>query len=184
VPPPSATSSPTNAESAEHVPQTAAQALRASEPAAPPDSTPPALTQGIALRIALPDAPPVDVQVMERAGQVQVAVRTPDTGLQSSLRQDLGTLVNSLERSGFRAEALAPHDDIPQAVASSPISSPTSSQDGGQRQDRAPGEPGHSSGNQHSGNQNGHRSSQQQQSQQEQHGRRPQNWIETMENIA
>ncbi len=63
---------------AEHLPQTAADALRASEPAPPTETAPPPVSaQAIAVRVALPDVPPVDVHVMERAGQVQVAVRTP-----------------------------------------------------------------------------------------------------------
>jgi hypothetical protein len=88
-----------------------ATVLRESEapqPAAPIEKPP--LAQEIAVRIARPEAPPVDVQLTERAGQVHVAVRTPDPALQASLRQDLNTLVNSLERTGFRAETLVPGD--------------------------------------------------------------------------
>ncbi len=38
-----------------------------------------------------------------------MAVRTADAELQTSLRQDLGTLVDRLEHSGFHAETLVPH---------------------------------------------------------------------------
>ena len=61
-------------------------------------------THEIAVRISPPDAAPVDLQVRERGGTVHVAVRTADGGLQTSLRQDLGALVDRLERSGFHAE--------------------------------------------------------------------------------
>jgi hypothetical protein len=47
----------------------------------------------------------VDVQLTDRAGQIHVAVRTPDPELEMSLRRDLDTLVDSLERSGFRTVA-------------------------------------------------------------------------------
>jgi hypothetical protein len=90
--------------------RTAADALRNTEsaqPAGAPQATAPrtAATQEIAVHIARGDAPGVDVRVTDRAGQIHVAVRTPDTDLQNSLRQDLGTLVSSLQRSGYRAEA-------------------------------------------------------------------------------
>jgi hypothetical protein len=61
------------------------------------------------LRIAAPDSSTVDVQVNQRQGEVFVAVRTVDQGLQASLRQDLPQLVTSLDRAGFRAETFVPH---------------------------------------------------------------------------
>jgi hypothetical protein len=169
--PPSSFSPSTTAEPIERAPQTAAEVLRASEPAAPPESAPPpASAQGIAVRIAMPDTPSVDVHVMERAGQVQVSVRTPDTGLQSSLRQDLGTLVNALERSGFHTETFTPHDGV------APASSPMNLQNNSRQQD-----PGGSSG---SGSHDGRPGSQQQHGQQRRHGEESETWIETMENAA
>jgi len=147
--------------------------LRSSETTASPEPiSAPATAQGIAVRIALPDAPPVDIQIIDRAGQVQVAVRTPDPALQSSLRQDLGSLVNSLERSGYRAETFTPREGVLQTAASSQMQEPGS------------GEQGNSSGKHGSGNQDGRQPSQQQQQQQRQRGRPLQNWIETMENTA
>jgi len=73
----------------------------------PPASVPSA--HQIVVRVAPADAAPVDLQVTQRAGEVHVAVRTPDLNLQSSLRQDLPELVNSLERAGYRAETYTPH---------------------------------------------------------------------------
>ncbi len=164
---------------AERAPQTAAEALRAAEPAAPAESAPPPVpAQTIAVRIALPDVPAVDVHVMDRAGQLQVAVRTPDADLQSSLRQDLGTLVNSLERSGFHAEAFTPHDAFPAAGTSSQMSF----QNNGRQQDSGSGE--HASGNPGDGKHDSRQGSQQQPGQQRQRGRQSQTWIETMENAA
>jgi hypothetical protein len=60
------------------------------------------------LRIAAADASTVEVQVNQRQGHVYVAVRTADEGLQTSLRQELLQLVNSLDRAGFRTETFVP----------------------------------------------------------------------------
>jgi hypothetical protein len=91
--------------------ETTAEAIRNAEPA---QAAPPAVgaspAQEIVMRIAQPDAPAVDVHVTQRAGEVQVSVHTPDTALQSSLRQDLGTLVSSLQRTGYHAETFTPRD--------------------------------------------------------------------------
>jgi len=67
-------------------------------------------THAIAVRISAPDAVPVDLHIAERGGEVRVSVRTADAELQTSLRQDLGNLVDRLEHSGFHAEALVPHE--------------------------------------------------------------------------
>jgi hypothetical protein len=114
----------------------AEQALRASEPSAPaaPAQTAAAVKE-IAVRIATPQAPAVDVRLVERAGQLQVSVRTSDGGLQTSLRQDLGSLVNSLERSGYRAETFLPRE-TPLAAA---ISAQISSQNGRQQSEAGSG---------------------------------------------
>jgi hypothetical protein len=47
----------------------------------------------------------VDVRLVERQGEVHVAVRTPDAGLASDLRRDLPSLAARLEQNGFHAEA-------------------------------------------------------------------------------
>jgi hypothetical protein len=114
----------------------AAQALRASElsaPAAPVQAA--AAVKEIAVRIATPQAPAVDVHLVERAGQLQVSVRTSDGGLQTSLRQDLGSLVNSLERSGYRAESFLPRETSLAAA----MSAQTSSQNGRREAEAGPG---------------------------------------------
>jgi hypothetical protein len=66
------------------------------------------VAQEISVRISQPDSPVVDLHVTERGGEVHVTVRTPDVELQTSLRQDLGTLTNSLERAGYHAETFVP----------------------------------------------------------------------------
>ncbi len=64
--------------------------------------------QDITVRISQPDSPAVDLHVTERAGEIHVAVRTSDAELQTSLRQDLGSLTSSLERAGYHAETFVP----------------------------------------------------------------------------
>ncbi len=61
----------------------------------------------ISFRLAA-DSANVDVQVAQRAGKVQVAVRTTDQDLAKSLQTNLGELVGRLEDKGFRTEAWTP----------------------------------------------------------------------------
>lgn len=61
----------------------------------------------ISFRLAA-DSTNVDVQVAQRAGKLQVAVRTTDQDLAKSLQTNLGELVGRLEDKGFRTEAWTP----------------------------------------------------------------------------
>lgn len=154
----------------------ASDALRASEPSAPAT---PAQSSGavkeIAVRIATPQSPAVDVHLVERGGQLQVSVRTADGGLQTSLRQDLPTLVSSLERAGYRAETFTGHEGTSQPLAVG-TSAQTNSQDG--RQESGSGSRGGNSGDsQNSGG------GQQQDSQKQGRDPRSQKWIEELENL-
>jgi hypothetical protein len=84
----------------------------------------------------------VDVRLTERSGEVLVAVRTPDTQLAGTLREDLPLLSSRLEQAGFRADAWHPGASAPEnrMRAAESQSSNTSSQDsnpsrqGGQEQ--------------------------------------------------
>jgi Flagellar hook-length control protein FliK len=62
----------------------------------------------ISLRLALAASPQVDVQVAERAGKIQVSVRTADPDLARSLQGNLGELVGRLEQKGFTTDVWAP----------------------------------------------------------------------------
>lgn len=147
----------------------AVEALRAAAPAAPAASAQAsAPIREIAIRIASPQAPAVDVHLIERGGQINVAVRTPDGGLQTLLRQDLGSLVNSLERAGYRAEAFAPRDGVQQA----PIATQTNSQNSREESQTGSGDRGNAFGDSQQGGQ-------QQQRQRDSHGPK---WIEELEN--
>lgn len=62
----------------------------------------------ISLRLADKGSNPVDIQMVERAGHVQVAVRTPDHELTKSLQTNLGELVERLEQKGYKTETWVP----------------------------------------------------------------------------
>ena len=150
----------------------ASEALRTSEPTASASPTQPASSiREIAVRVSAPQSPAVDVQLTERAGQVHVAVRTPDGGLQASLRQDLGSLVNSLERSGFRAEAFAPREATLQANSAAQENAQNS------RQEAESGSGGRGASQDSWQNSGGGQ-------QQRQRDSRPQQFIEELENQA
>jgi len=54
------------------------------------------------------EAPQVQLRVVERAGEVRVAVHTPDVELSQALRERLGELVQRLEHTGYRTETWNP----------------------------------------------------------------------------
>ena len=64
---------------------------------------PPAAVHDISLELNRGDQR-VAVRIMERGGDVQVAVRTPDPRLAGDMRQDLPGLASRLEQAGFRAD--------------------------------------------------------------------------------
>jgi hypothetical protein len=73
----------------------------AAAPADAPKASP--IARDIRLEVAGGDRK-VELRVIERAGEVQVAVRTPDERLAGTLRENLPQLSSRLEQSGFRAD--------------------------------------------------------------------------------
>lgn len=145
-----------------------ADAIRNAEPVQP--DAPVRVTgpvQAITVRIAQPDAPAVDVHVLQRGQQIQVDVRTPDPTAQSSLREDLGTLANSLQRAGYRAETFTPPLSAELKAASSEMSSQ-------EDRDRGESNPGNSGGS----------GSSDRQPQNRQRDQRSQAWFEELEKQA
>ena len=61
------------------------------------------VARDIRLEIGTPERK-VEVRLVERAGEVHLAVRTPDSRLADGLREQLPELSARLERSGFRAD--------------------------------------------------------------------------------
>ena len=95
---------PQQGTSSAHAASPAAPDLSAWEPALQPHRS---VAGGPAreIQLELRDADArVNVRLVERAGAVEVDVRTPDSHLASSLRQDLPALTSRLEQTGLRAE--------------------------------------------------------------------------------
>lgn len=87
-----------------------AQEAAGSQPSQPPASDPhpsPLAPRDISLRLRAAETS-VDVQFVERQGQVHVSVHTPDGELATALRQDLGSLVDHLQHTGYQAETWTP----------------------------------------------------------------------------
>jgi hypothetical protein len=104
--------------------QTAMTAIEPEVNAAP---KPPAATQ-ISLQLTGEGSTKVNVDLSERAGKVQVAVRTADPDLTKSMRTDLGDLVERLESKGFKTEAFVPESSRHTLAAASEQSGSTNSQ--------------------------------------------------------
>jgi hypothetical protein len=107
-------SGPVPSAARERTPEAAAAPPQAQAPPEIPREQPrePAVRE---LSLALPgpssnghEAEPVSLRVAERAGEVQVAVRTADPQLADSLRQNLGDLVSDLAGRGYRTETWQP----------------------------------------------------------------------------
>lgn len=93
------------------------------------DATPrPQPARQISLKLTGADSTKVDVELTEKAGKVQVAVRTEDRELAKSLQSDLGGLVGRLESKGFKTEAWAPAESRHSPVAASEQSNFSNSQ--------------------------------------------------------
>ena len=111
-----------------------AEALRTADstlPATPQVRT--GVAQEISIRIAQPDSSTIDLRVVERSGQLHVDVRTTDPAMQSSLRQDLGTLTNSLNRAGYHSETFTPSSTLGRTNSSAQMSNQEDSQDQSQK---------------------------------------------------
>jgi hypothetical protein len=94
------------------------------------------------IKVQVDDGPQrVEVRVTERAGQVQVTVRTPDPHLAGSLRENLPALSARLAENGYRAETWHPtssNGELRQSAETSQGSNLTHDQNpqsGGQQHD-------------------------------------------------
>jgi hypothetical protein len=123
----------------EHAPVQATEHVHA--PALP--EAEPARVQPLAnnIRIALDDnGQRVELRLSERAGDIHVAVRTPDSQLAESLRGDLPSLSSKLEQSGYHSEMWKPTHSTSSEMrlpnmGNSNLSSDTRQQSGGRQQD-------------------------------------------------
>lgn len=69
---------------------------------------PAAAVRRIELRLARPHAETLTVEVAERRGRIELALRTPDRELAASLGEQAAEIVRRLEAAGFRANAWTP----------------------------------------------------------------------------
>lgn len=79
----------------------------------------------ISLKLASPGSASVDVQLTQKAGKLQVAVRTQDPQLTQSLQTGLGDLVGRLQDRGFKSQAW-----IPSAHPVTPVAEPSNAAGG------------------------------------------------------
>ena len=68
----------------------------------------PGAARDITLRLSAQNQPAVDVRVVERAGEVRVAVRSSDAQLAESMRAGVSQLAEHLEQRGFQTEIWHP----------------------------------------------------------------------------
>jgi hypothetical protein len=68
----------------------------------------PSSLREISIRITNERSQTADVRMVERNGEIQVAVRASDAGLANSLRSDMGDLVRGLSPDGISAEVFRP----------------------------------------------------------------------------
>jgi len=85
----------------------------------------------------------VQVRVVERAGEIKVAVHTPNTELAQSMREQLGDLVQRLERTGYHTETWQPGEAHPAGLRHSDLGSEKDTTSG--RQGDPQGSPQHQS---------------------------------------
>jgi hypothetical protein len=118
-----------------------------------------AASSGLSLSLGQPGGEQVEIRIQERQGGVQVAVRSPDPALNSSLRGELSALVSRLESRGYTAETWAPAETVnaPARTSSGGFSEPQqqsgeghpSGGGGGQSNDSSPGREGRGNQGQH-----------------------------------
>lgn len=133
-----------------------------------------ASVQDLTLRIARPEAPAVDLHVTQRAGEIQVSVRTPDPALQTSLRQDLNTLTSSLERAGYRTDTVVPRAEM---------SSQMGMRDERQAQPGTPGRGGSTDSQDGGSGESDGRGGRRQQPQQNPQDQRTRRWLDELESM-
>jgi hypothetical protein len=92
-------------------------AARATELESRPNSAKTAPLKEITVTLPGNSEKPLDLRIVDERGKLHVEVRTSDTQLASSLRDNVGDLVDKLDHAGYRTESLAAHEDIRPAEA-------------------------------------------------------------------
>ncbi len=143
--------------------------VRPAEPSAPADAPKAAPLRELTIKVSDNSDQPVVLHIVNEHGKLHVEVRTSDPQLASSLRENVGDLVQKLDRSGFRAESTSSHENSPFT---------TSSAQGSDLGNAAGHKPG-SGEQQNAGQGSDQQSGQQQQQQGQGRGNRPR-WLEEL----
>jgi hypothetical protein len=93
------------------------------EEGAPKTATP---LKDLSVQVKQPNQESVELRVVEREGEIHVAVRTGDADLAHGLRQGLPELVDRLDQGGFRSEAWRPSGVVSAPESSSQAQSKSS----------------------------------------------------------
>jgi hypothetical protein len=102
VPNPPSASAPVAAPPSSHAPAAGAETAPVTDHVSAPSAA-------NDIKIALNDnGQRVELRVTERAGDIHVTVRTPDSQLATAMREDLPALSSRLEQSGFHSEMWRP----------------------------------------------------------------------------
>jgi hypothetical protein len=88
--------------------ETKAPAETAVEPSTPAPAAAAPVAHDIKLELNVGGGQRVEVRLTDRAGDIHVAVRTPDARLSDTMRADLPALAAKLEQSGFHTDAWQP----------------------------------------------------------------------------
>lgn len=121
------------------------------EPTSKPEPAPLArpLASQLSVRLSGPEASPVDLKLTERNGEIQVAVRTANADMQTALRGDLTSLVDSLKTNGFETGVsqgssanLGAGSGMVHHVGATPALAQTDHQDAGDTSNRNGQDPG------------------------------------------
>jgi hypothetical protein len=86
---------------------------RAAAPEPPTQTAKDAPLREITLKLPGNADKSVDLHIVDERGKLHVEVRTSDAQLASSLRDNVGELVQKLDRSGFHAETTSGHESAP-----------------------------------------------------------------------
>jgi hypothetical protein len=68
----------------------------------------PGVAKEVAIRLQNESGETINIKLVDQAGQVQVTVRSSDSSTAASLREDLSSLTNSLEKVGWKSEVSLP----------------------------------------------------------------------------
>ncbi len=77
----------------------------------------PAAIREIALSLPDQDSKGVDLHIVDKGGKVHIEVRTDDTQLAASLRNNVGDLVQKLDTAGYRTETISAQEDKPSSTS-------------------------------------------------------------------